>query len=205
MVSLFGNNNSVVVKTKNRILNTTFVQPPTIIYKNTPVKNEISNEISRELTNSIEKINNNYISNLLTRNYESIPTDETSYLSLYNSLLIELEKTKDKNTRILINMTLSGLKTSLDTQNLYRENQNLIKNNEILTQRIDDVLSNKNNKNVMSSTSGKINMEKSFKLSPMYSYYITMYGLPEYGKGFDEKKLEKVKKTLESMNIDPYQ
>jgi len=205
MVSLFGNNNSIVANNTNRTLNRKFVQPPTIIYKNTRVKNEISYEISRELTNSIKTINNNYISNLLNKNYESIPTDETTYLSLYNNMLRELEKTKDENIRILINMTLSGLKASLDTKNLYKENQNLIKNNEILTQRIDDVISNKNNKNVMSSTSGKINMEKSFNLAPIYSYYITMYGLPEYGKGFEKKKLEKVKNTLESMNIDPYQ
>ena len=78
MVSLFGNNNSIVANNTNRTLNRKFVQPPTIIYKNTRVKNEISYEISRELTNSIKTINNNYISNLLNKNYESIPTDETT-------------------------------------------------------------------------------------------------------------------------------
>lgn len=203
MTSLFGSRSTISI-TKSTIIKPTntkskIIQPPTKIYKR-PLRNEISSEISRELTNSIRVINNEYISNLLNKNYQSIPSDYNKYLNLYNSLLNELEKTKDNNIKILINMTLSGLKASLDSYSLYNENQNLVKSNEILNNKIEEVLSNKNEKNVISNTTGQIEINKTFELAPLFSKYIEVYGMPEFGEGFNEIKLNEIRKILNTID-----
>ena len=66
-------------------------------------------------------------------------------------------------------------------------------------------LSNKNEKIVeMANASGQLNINKSFKLAAVFNSYILIYGLPEYGIGFDPIKIAFLVDLLKKKGIDPY-
>ena len=56
-----------------------------------------------------------------------------------------------------------------------------------------------------SAATGTLAMEKVFNLTPLFSYYINTYGLPEYGKGFDPERLSNILNILNENGINPYE
>jgi hypothetical protein len=66
-------------------------------------------------------------------------------------------------------------------------------------------LTGKNEKVVeMAQASGQLNITKSFKLAPVFNYYIIIYGMPAYGVGFDPVKINFLVDILKSKGINPY-
>ena len=76
--------------------------------------------------------------------------------------------------------------------------------NSILEKRIEDILSGKNEKDVITDTCGAFSLTKTFVLAPLFSYYIAAFGLPSFGVGFDKDKLSLIQQILVSAGIDPY-
>jgi hypothetical protein len=76
--------------------------------------------------------------------------------------------------------------------------------NTILEKRIEDILSGKNEIAAMDDTCGEFVITKTFKLAAVYSYYITLYGLPAFGVGFDTTKLSLLVDILRRHGIEPF-
>mgnify|MGYP006268438469 CR=1 FL=1 len=131
-------------------------------------------------------IRENYSKNLATKNYEKIPSSITKYLALLHSL--QKIKITNANLLLLIQVVSNVLTGSLNANSLYSS----YAYNEIaiitLTKRIQEILSNINVINT-SKGEGQFTAVKTVRLSPIFNYYIHLYGMPEPGVGFDMNKL----------------
>jgi len=76
--------------------------------------------------------------------------------------------------------------------------------NILLNNKIQDILTNKNEQFALDNTNKKYSLQKTFTLAPIYSYYITIFGLPEKGDGFDPIKIQSLLAILQKHNINPY-
>ena len=161
-------------------------------------------EFSNELIDSINTIDNDYIKNMLNKNYENIPNDYIKYLKLYDNLDRAEKNTKNNNLLKLLNTTKGSLKNAIETNSIFMQNKSLQSNYTILENRMNDIISKKNEQATITDTKGKISLEKTFDLAPLYKNYIEKYGLPLEGEGFDSNKLLEIIQELESQGINPY-
>ena len=161
-------------------------------------------EFSNELIDSINTIDNDYIKNMSDKNYENIPNDYIKYLKLYDNLDRAGKNTKNNNLLKLLNTTKESLKNAIETNSIFMQNKSLQSNYAILENRMNDIISKKNEQTSITDTKGKISLEKTFDLAPLYKNYIEKYGLPLEGEGFDSDKLIQIIQELESQGINPY-
>lgn len=161
-------------------------------------------EFSNELIDSINTIDNDYIKNMSDKNYENIPNDYVKYLKLYDNLDRAGKNTKNNNLLKLLNTTKGSLKNAIETNSIFMQNKSLQSNYAILENRMNDIISKKNEQTTITDTKGKISLEKTFDLAPLYKNYIEKYGLPLEGEGFDSDKLIQIIQELESQGINPY-
>lgn len=137
----------------------------------------------------INRIHRDYSIHMAGRKYESIPRDYGEFVVLMGSL--ESVSTEDSTLKILLQIAQDALAGALNISTMYET----IVYNEIqiltLNNRVDEILSDKNVKKAFSGDDAKSTYmsEKKFKLSPVISYYIHLYGLPQFGEGFDTDKL----------------
>ena len=145
-----------------------------------------------------------YMNYLMNQQYEKLPTDLEKYIDIMN-LLTNLEiKTKNSNIKLLLKITRDGL---IGTMNVFGLNVNNIElniKNILLQNRLESVLSSKNEQNVIVHSEENYNIKKTFTLIPLYSYYISLFGIPEKGSSFDLKKIQLIKTILQTNNINPY-
>lgn len=148
--------------------------------------------------NMLQQVHDMYSLMLASRQYDKIPANYEQYLDLLSNL--QTIDTPDSTTKMLLDIverTLIGCMNVIQIYQsaTYNELQILLLNN-----RIDDILTNKNKQNVIAddaNVSGQFAATKVFKLSKFYSYYIYLYGMPEFGVGFDPAKLTFLKNALE--------
>lgn len=150
----------------------------------------------------IQEIHDLYTLQLASRKYDKIPKNYDQYLTL----LYEVQSMTASSPilKLLLNIIESTLTGAMNViqiyeSSTYNELQILLLNN-----RIEDILSNKNNKNVIAdegNIKGQFSVEKVFKLSKIYSYYIRIYGMPEFGVGFDPNKLTLLKNVLDDFEL----
>jgi hypothetical protein len=146
-----------------------------------------------------------YSSNMANKRYEQIPHDYNLYVELY--VMVEKVKQKIKNQKLLtlVQIVEDALVGSINSYALYGYNISLNLDKVGLKKTIDDILSGKNEKVVeMAQASGQLNITKSFKLAPVFNYYIIIYGMPAYGAGFDPVKINFLVDILKSKGINPY-
>jgi len=134
------------------------------------------------------------------------PTYE-EYIDLIN-VLSNLEiKTKNTNILLLLKITEYGLSAIINSLGIKKDNIEFNIRNMILQNKIDTILSAKNENISITLSETDINqyqLKKQFTLSPLFSYYISFFGIPEQGLGFDITKLQLIKSILETNFIDPY-
>ena len=146
----------------------------------------------------IQQIHDQYTYEMAERNYDNIPGDYNQYLTLLNSLnTINVSNTTMQFMIDMVEKALIGSMNivTLNDSAMYNELQILLLNN-----RINEILTDKNTINVVSESSnvsGQFSLQKTFKLSKIYSYYIHLYGMPAFGVGFDRKKLLFLQKALD--------
>jgi hypothetical protein len=140
------------------------------------------------------------------RNYSDIPSDYNQYLTFLNDL--NTINVTDSTMKLLMDIVEKALIGSMNISTLndgvmYNELQILLLNN-----RIKDILDNKNTVNTVSdpaNISGQFTLQQTFKLSKIYSYYIHLYGMPQFGEGFNRHKLQFLQKSLnmfQTLNMD---
>jgi hypothetical protein len=76
--------------------------------------------------------------------------------------------------------------------------------NILLNNKLQDIIANKNDQCAMDNTNKKITLQKTFTLAPIYSYYISIFGLPEKGEGFHPQKISMLLSLLDKYKINPY-
>lgn len=159
-------------------------------------------QLSDSLLQTLNTIENSYVYKMAHRQYTTIPNDMFGYLTLNDTMLNTVESEKNNNLKLLFQIALDGLTGALNSKSLSIENADLEINLALTQKKLDDILSKKNEINAMhGETTGEFSISKTFKLAPLYSYYIHLYGMPEFGVGFDPKKLSIVKSVLAKHGI----
>lgn len=131
-----------------------------------------------------------YTSKLSNKNYVDIPSNLAEYVKLSNGIQgMDLVDYKNSTYQLLLTIGTESLIGSLQMYSIYQKSivdeLKLIK----LNSDLDNILTKVNEIGIMKEVSGQFNAVKSFNLAPVYSNYITLYGLPAYGVGFDLNKL----------------
>jgi hypothetical protein len=146
-----------------------------------------------------------YVKNMATKQYEKIPSDYQRYLGLYVTLQRVISRTSSAQLRLLFQLAQDALVGAINSYTIYGDNLLLKLDKTNLQNKINDILSNKNQKLVeLGNTTGQLSVKKSFKLAAVFNNYILIYGCPAYGVGFDPAKIDFVAGILRKMGINPF-
>jgi hypothetical protein len=161
-------------------------------------------QFGADITNALNIIETNYVEKMSSRKYLEIPESVPAFLTLNDTMLNAISKQKNTNLRLLFQIARDGMDGALNSKTLYSNNADLDIRVLMLNKKNDDILSGKNEVSALGDTSGQIAISKTFKLAPLYSYYIYLYGMPVYGVGFDATKLSLLSTILNKYGINPY-
>ena len=146
-----------------------------------------------------------YAKNMALKQYEKIPNDYQRYIGLYVTMQRIINQTSSLQLRRLFRIAQEALVGAINSYTIYGDNLLLRLDKTNLQNKINEILSNKNEKLVeMANTTGQLNVKKSFRLASVFNNYILIYGLPEYGVGFDPAKIEFLAGILRKMGVNPY-
>lgn len=148
--------------------------------------------ITPEQVRNLEDILNLYCTPLSQKQWEKINTDENLYLETLGKLLsVDLNEPQLKLLLSISEDALTGSVNSIPTYTKLIYNE--LKKYE-LNAEISDILSNKNVESVLSLAVGNLQFVKTMTLPPLFSRYITIYGMPKFGVGFDPLKIAFIQK-----------
>jgi hypothetical protein len=119
-------------------------------------------------------------------------------------MMTSIAKQRNTNLRLLFQIAKDGLLGSLNSKTLNELNVDLNFQTLMLNKKVDDILSGKNEVVALGDVQGEFTISKTFKLAPIYSYYIYLYGMPAYGVGFDAAKLSLLVSIMNKYGINPY-
>lgn len=171
-----------------------------------PVSNSSQQELQfgAELTTTLNRIETDYVYKMSNRNFLTIPDTVPAFLALNDIMLNSIAKQKNTNLRLLLQIARDGMDGALNSRKLFSDNAELDIRVLMLNKKNDDILSGKNEVKAIGSTTGNISITKTFRLVPLYSYYIYLYGMPAYGVGFDATKLSLLATILNKYGVNPY-
>jgi len=161
-------------------------------------------QFGADLTSALNIIQNQYVSKEALKKYLEIPELMSQYLHLNDTMTASIGKQRNTNLRLLFKIANDGLLGALNSKTLNADNVDLNFQVLMLNKKVDDILSGKNEVKALGDTSGEISITKTFKLAPLYSYYIYLYGMPEYGVGFNAAKLSLLVAIMNKYGINPY-
>lgn len=160
--------------------------------------------LSSNTLTALDIIQQNYVKKMADKNYAGISNSMEEYLLLYNIVSNEMTKQTNANLLKFLQIANSALTGALHSKTLNESNTELSLQVLLLNRKIEDILSGKNEVKALGSCEGEFVITKTFKLAPLYSYYIYLYGMPAYGVGFDPAKLNILAAMLQKYNINPY-
>lgn len=171
-----------------------------------PVSNSSQQELQfgADLIDALNKVENNYVEKMAKRKFLEIPNSVPAFLTLNDTLLSSISKMKNTNLRLLFQIARDGMDGALKSRTLYMDNADLGIQVLALNKKNDDILSGKNEYKVIACTTGQFAIKKTFKLAPLYSYYVYLYGMPAYGVGFDATKLSLLATIMTKYGLKPY-
>ena len=156
-----------------------------------------------DITNTLSQLESDYVEKMASRKYLDIPTSMPKFLSMNEAMLDAISKQKNTGLQLLLKIARDGMDGALHSRTLFVDNAELDIQVLMLKKKIDDILSGKNELTVHADTTGQFVITKTFKLAPIYSYYIHLYGMPAYGVGFDATKLSLLNTILKKYQIKP--
>ena len=163
------------------------------------------NAISSTYYNTLQKIHDFYGLQMANKTYYNIPNNYDEYVQLYVLLQQILSTTKNDGLLLLLKIAEDTLVGAINSYTLYGENLILNVDKTGLQQKINDILSNKNEKFVeVATATGQLTVTKTFKLAAVFNYYIIIYGMPAYGVGFDPTKINFLVTILQGLGVDPF-
>jgi len=161
----------------------------------------------------LDTVNYNYLDNLDNFYATYADNNEIPYITqdivIYNLLYSELNNILRQATDYrfikLMKLILALFHGVYLSTFMYGNTVSLGVQNSNLRIQIQDVLANKNVKNIDTvGGTGQMSITKNFKLAPVYNHYITVYGMPQNGVGFDPVKISYLANILTMNNINPY-
>jgi hypothetical protein len=151
----------------------------------------------------LKAIEEKYGQPLLNKLYVNIPTDNAAYLQYYDFLHTILIKMQDPKMVVLVQLALDALAGAINAYAVYGNSVSYQISNTALQNQLNAVLSGINtHKSVQAA--GQMTLTKSLTLSPVYSYYIAIYGMPAAGVGFDPLKVNFLASLLKQKDIQPF-
>lgn len=153
----------------------------------------------------IEFIEKNYGSHSSAKNYHLIDGNINVYNSVYENVQNILNAIKTPELVTLITAIQELLSSSFNSLGLHKEivTQNITIST--LTNKVEEILTNKNRDSLLQNNNpGRLTITQTFTLAPVYNYYISIYGMPLQGQGFNPLKISYIAEILTSLNIDPY-
>lgn len=146
-----------------------------------------------------------YGANMASKNYEDIPNNYDQYIQLYESLQTLQAQTTNNDISLLLQIAEHTLVGAVNSYTIYGENVLLRVDKTTLETRVSELLNRVNVENVNDAeTDSNLGVVRSFRLAPVYNYYIMIYGMPASGVGFDPVKLSFLVDILTEKGIDPY-
>ena len=161
-------------------------------------------QFGADLTGALNTIQNQYVKKEALKQYLEIPELMSQYLSLNDTMTASIAKQRNTNLRLLFQIANDGLLGALNSKTLNADNIDLKFQVLMLNKKVDDILSGKNEVVALGDVRGEFTITKTFKLAPLYSYYIYLYGMPAYGVGFDAAKLSLLVAIMNKYGINPY-
>ena len=158
-------------------------------------------QFSAPIMFALNAIESDYVEKMAKRKYLEIPESVFDYLSLNDTMLAYIAKQKNTNLRLLFQIATDGMAGALHSKTLSSDNTDLNFQVLLLNTKVEDILSGKNEVVALGANSGEFVITKTFKLSPLYSYYIYLYGIPAYGVGFDATKLSLLRTIMTKYGI----
>lgn len=159
--------------------------------------------IDSEFYNSLYTIEQRYGLRMAEKLYENIPNDYNSYILLYVQVQLMIKQATDYRLLILLKLAQEALQGAINSYALYGTTVTLTYDKNNLQKTISDILSGKNNNPVAAAT-GQLSITKKFKLANVFNAYLVIYGMPEYGVGFDPIKINFLVDALKQNGIEPY-
>lgn len=154
---------------------------------------------------TLQMINDFYGKNMASKNYESIPNSYSQYVNFYTVLQRVIMRTKNPQLRLLFQIAQETLVGAINSYTIYGDNLLLKLDKTYLQNKVNDILSNKNEKLLeVPNATGSLSIKKSFRLAPIFNNYILIYGCPPYGAGFDPDKIQFLTELLNKNGIKPY-
>ena len=148
--------------------------------------------ISTAYYDILKIIESMYGANMASKNYEDIPNNYDQYVQLYESLQTLQAQTTNNDLSLLLKIAEETLVGAVNSYTIYGENV-LLRVNKVNVENVNDAESDSN-----------LGVVRSFRLAPVYNYYIMIYGMPASGVGFDPVKLSFLVDILTEKGIDPY-
>jgi len=179
-------------------------------YSPTPYRNMILNSdidriplLSNDVLVILQKIETLYTNNMATLHYDLIPSNYIELMQLYNIILTSYRTTNNSTLKLLLKITGEALISSMNTFGLFQSNNQLNTEILVLNQKINQLEHPVITENI-SISSGNLSLTKTFTLAPIFSIYISLYGMPKQGVGFDPNRMSDLLIILEKNGIDPY-
>jgi hypothetical protein len=142
---------------------------------------------------------------MANRQYEKIPNSYTNYLAFYMTLQNIIKQTQNPQLRLLFKLAQDTLVGAINSYTIYGDNLILQLDKTNLQNKVNDILSNKNETMLeVATATGQLSLNKTFKLAAVFNTYILIYGCPEFGVGFDPSKISFLADLLTKMGINPY-
>lgn len=161
--------------------------------------------LNESFLNTLHIISEFYGKNMTMKNYENIPNDYNSFVAFYVTLQNVIKRTSNPQLRLLFKLAQDTLVGAINSYTIYGDNLILKLDKTNLQNKVNEILSNKNEKLIeLPNTSGQLNVKKSFKLAAVFNNYILIYGCPAYGVGFDPVKINFLADLLRKRGINPY-
>ena len=161
--------------------------------------------ITLEELQSLYVIQDLYTSKLANKTYENIPTDLTQYLQLRSAAYsARIKYGSNPALAVLFQITVDSITGAINAYGLNTLNIQTQVQNTYLQNTLQEIISGVNITKAFGETSGTLAMSRSFDLAPLFRYYISLYGVPVAGAGFDPVKLALVLMALQNSGIDPY-
>ena len=153
----------------------------------------------------IEFIEKNYGAHSSAKNYHLIDSNINVYNSVYENVQNILNAIKTPELVTLITAIQELLSSSFNSLGLHKDNVTQNITISTLTNKVEEILTNKNRDSLLQQNNpGRLTITQTFTLAPVYNYYISIYGMPLQGQGFNPLKISYIAEILTSLNIDPY-
>ena len=153
---------------------------------------------------ALNKIHTYYTNPLSTKSFCDINDDYLEYLKLYSTISNLEISIPNKSIKLLLKITLEGLSGAINYLGISRSSIHANIQNMILTKKLKAILQHKNETCVITGTENNYILSKTFTLAPIYSYYITIFGIPDKNSGFNQSKIKALLPILIKYNINPY-